>query len=61
MVASQVELPTLQLWSLSSSAIIDLCSQSAFISRVCTPLILEKHFLNCHVSFPWLPSSSTHS
>ena len=30
MVASQVELPTLQLWSLSSSAIIDLCSQSAF-------------------------------
>lgn len=24
-------------------------------------LIQEKHFLNCHVSSPWLPSSSTHS
>ena len=30
MVAPQVELPTLQLWSLSSSAIVDICSQSAF-------------------------------
>ena len=30
MVAPQVELPTLQLWFLSSSAVVDICSQSAF-------------------------------
>ena len=30
MVASQVELPTLQLWSLSFRTIVDICPQSAF-------------------------------